>query len=89
MDTDELLKKLSAMDHPNYGHLYVEWGGIKDYRSVGFEEGQWYYSDGQHSLDNFYCSSLHDALECIIDPPTPDEWADNLQAQREEQERQA
>lgn len=78
MDIQELINGLSELEHPDFGHLYVEWGGIRDNRSVGFEHGYWYYSDTAHKIDTFICDSLEEALECILHPPTEDQWQDNI-----------
>lgn len=85
MEAGEVLKQLEALEHPDYGHVYVEYGGSKDYRVAGYcKEGFWYYTDGIHMDRNYRCDSLQEALRWLADPPPEWMWDDNLEAQRRE-----
>lgn len=85
IDALDILAQVEKLDHLDYGHVYIEYGGSKDYRVVSYcKEGFWYYTDGDHTDRKFRCSSLLEALKHLAKPPLPMMWTENLDEQRAE-----
>lgn len=77
MDAKEILEKLGWLEDQNYGRVYIEYGGFSDSRTVLYHEGHWCYDDSKHS-NYFTCSSLGEALECMVSPPSENDWEENI-----------
>ncbi len=77
MDIGEVVDRLSMLDDPSYGRVYIEFGGFSDSRTVLYHEGHWCYDDSKHS-NYFTCASLGEALECMVSPPSENDWEENI-----------
>lgn len=78
MDITEMIGKIGELEDPNYGRVYIEFGGFSDSRTVLYHEGHWCFDDSKHSK-YYTCSSFTEALECLVNPPGEDEWVENIE----------
>lgn len=82
MDAEEVVSRLGDLEDPNYGRVYIEYGGFTTSRTALYHEGRWCFDDERHGNSYYVCDSLLEALECIVSPPTEQQWEENLEEQR-------
>ena len=82
MDIFDTLQKVGDLEDPEYGRVYVEFGGFKNSKTILYHEGRWCFEDSAHK-EYFKCNSFVEALECLINPPGADEWEENVKQQGE------
>lgn len=78
----ELLNCLDTLEG-EYGGIYIEFGGFRDWKTIGKDARGWYYHDYKHRDDEFRVPTLRLAIECLINPPDEEAWEQNKIDQEE------